>query len=224
MTKSILLSAFILFSSLFSSNLMAQLGSTSVSISGGQFFKNPISFDNTSSVSSFGGFSSGGTKQTSKFTPHIALKVERRFGKHFSLGVDFHSTTMQSERTIDNSFPNFNGTTTTTVVNIVKQKISSKLGGMALNIKGFLFTNEEADLYVGATAGFFNNNEDIETVSGNTTNSFVTDSNGSGGLLELNLGFRYFLPNNLGFYGEVGNVKIQSLNGLFGQVGVIYRF
>jgi hypothetical protein len=224
MIKSLHFSAFLLFFSLFSSNLMAQLGSTSVSISGGQFFKNPISFDNTSPASSFGGFSSGGTKQISKLTPHIALKVERRFGKYVSLGVDFHSTTMQSERTITNFFPNFNGTTTTTTTNIVQQKVSSKLGGMALNIKGFLFTNAESDIYVGATAGFFNNNEDIEIISGNTTNTFVTDSNDTNGLLELNLGFRYFLPNNLGIYGEIGNVKIQAVKGFSGQVGVIYRF
>jgi hypothetical protein len=218
MTKSIFFNAFFCLFLLFSTNLMAQLGSTSVSISGGQFFKNPITVASSNSV-----FSTGKTSQISKFAPHIALKVERKFGKYFSLGLNLHSTSEELERTIDNSFPIFNGSTTTTVTNITNQKISSKLGGIALNIKGFIFYNEEADLYIGAGVGILNSSQNVETINSTTANTII-DDNSTAGIAELNVGFRYFLANNLGFYAEIGTVKLQIVNGFAGQVGVIYRF
>jgi hypothetical protein len=219
MTKSIIFPVLFCLFSLFSTNLMAQLGNTTLSISGGQFFTNPIRVASSGSI-----FSSGKTSQTSKFTPHIAFKVERRFGKYFSLGLNIHSISEELERTIDNgSFQFFNGTTFTTVSNITNQRVSSKLGGMALNIKGFIYSNAEADLYVGAGIGILSNRENIETINTNTANAF-TDSNNTSGIAELNVGLRYFLANNLGFYAEIGTVKLQLVNGIAGQVGVIYRF
>jgi hypothetical protein len=219
MTKSIFFNAFIVVSILFSRDLSAQIGSTSFSISGGQFFKNPITVESSGSI-----FSSGKTAQTSRFTPHIAFKVERRLGKYFSLGLNIHSTSEQLERTIDNgSFSFFNGTTLVNVPNITNQRVSSKLGGMALNLKGFIVSNEAADFYVGAAVGILNNNENIETINTNAANT-ITDNTGTSGIAELNVGLRYFLANNLGIYGEVGTVKLQIVNGIAGQVGVIYRF
>jgi hypothetical protein len=219
MAKSNFFNAFIAVSLLLSTNLMAQGDKTTVSISGGQFFKNPISASSANTI-----FSSGSTKQTSKFTTHIALKAERRLGKYVSIGLNLHATSAQTDRTIDNgSFPIFNGTTTTTVTNITNQKISSKMGGMAFNLKVFFYTNEEFEAYIGTAAGLLNYNENIETVNINAANT-QQSNNDLGGLLELGIGGRYFLANNLGVYAEISTVKIGIVSGGVGQVGIIYRF
>ena len=207
---------------LFSSNLMAQGNKTSVSISTGRFFKNPIS---GSSSSSF--LSSGSTAQTSKFTPHIALRVERRLLRSISIGLTFNSISAQSDRTINNgSFQIFTGTTFTTVNNETKALVSSKMNGMSFNLKVFLHSSEDFEVYINGGLGILRNREDIVIVNstGNGRTNVILNPIDAAGLMELGLGMRYFLANNLGIYGEIGTSKIHITSGAIGQLGVIYRF
>ena len=207
---------------LFSSNLMAQGNKTSVSISTGRFFKNPIS---GSSSSSF--LNSGNTSQTSKFTPHIALRVERRLLKSISIGLTFNSISAQSDRTINNgSFQIFTGTTFTTVNNETNARVSSKMDGMSFNLKVFLHSSEDFEVYINGGLGVLRNRENIlilnSTTGGRANSGSAFDD--TAGLMELGLGMRYFLANNLGIYGEIGTSKIHITSGAIGQLGVIYRF
>jgi hypothetical protein len=218
--------AFALLIFLFSSQLLAQEANvnTSVSISGGQFFQNPISGSVSNSL-----LSSSTTKQTSKFTPHIALKIEQRLFKYFSIGLSLHSFSAISERTIENNgFLNFtsSGLPQTQPQPPTLQKVKSGFGGVSFNVKGFFYANPQYDVYAGASVGVLQNNEDIKTLNpsaalGIPAFQSLTETTG---LLDINIGMRYFMANNLGIYGEIGSSKIHIISGITGQVGAIYRF
>ncbi len=222
MRNTIFFNVLIFTALLFSSNLMAQGNKTTVSISSGQFFKNPIS---GSSSSSFLG--SGSISQTSKFTPHIALRVERRLLKTISIGLTFNSMSAQSDRKINNgSFQIFTGNSFTTVNNETNERVNSKMSGMSFNLKVFLHSSEDFEVYINGGLGVLQNNENIVILNstGNGFSNGLSNPTDVVGLLELGLGMRYFLANNLGIYGEIGTAKIQFISGAVGQLGVIYRF
>jgi hypothetical protein len=221
MRNTIFFNVLIFIGLLFSSNLMAQGNKTTVSISSGQFFKNPISGSSSSVLGS------GSTTQTSKFTPHIALRVERRLLKTISIGLTFNSMSAESDRTINNgSFQIFTGTTFTTVNNETNERVSSKMNGMSFNLKVFLHSSEDFEVYINGGLGVLSNKENIVIVNstGNGRTNVISNPTDAVGLMELGLGMRYFLANNLGVYGEINTAKIQITSGGVGQLGVIYRF
>jgi hypothetical protein len=215
---------FALLICLFSTQSLAQQTNvnTSVSISGGQFFQNPIAGSVSNSL-----FSSSTTKQNSKFTPHIALKIEQRLFKYFSIGLSLHSFSAISERTIENNgFLNFTSSGLPQTQPPTLQKVTSRFGGVSFNVKGFFYANDEYDVYAGASLGVLQNSEDINTFNpsaalGIPAFQSLTETTG---LLDINIGMRYFMANNLGIYGEIGSSKIHIISGITGQVGAIYRF
>jgi hypothetical protein len=219
-------SIFLIFATiglLLSSDSMAQSHNTTISISGGQFFNNPVSGSSPNN-----NFSSSSTEQTARFTPQIALKVEQRLFKHLSIGLILHATSAKIERTITTTTQVFNfPNPQTTVKSELIQQISSKMSGASLNFKGFFVANPEVDAYVGLSIGGMTNNETIESATNVNPNPnvFVTqDNNAFLSLFDFNVGMRYFLPNNLGVFAEIGSTSFTILKGATGQFGVIYSF
>jgi hypothetical protein len=207
---------------LLSSNLMAQGHNTTICISGGQFFNNPVS---GSSPSNSFSSSNNSTDNTARFTPQIALKVEQRLFKHISVGLILHSTSAKIERTITTTTTVFNFPNTQTVKSELVQQISSKMSGASLNFKGFFVANPQIDAYVGLSIGGMTNKETIESVSNPNPNVFFNQDNSAFlSLFDFNIGMRYFLPNNLGVFAEIGSTSFTIVKGATGQFGVIYSF
>jgi hypothetical protein len=205
---------------LLSNQVVAQKHNTTISISGGQFFQNPVS-GSSPTVS----FSSSTTQQIAKFAPQIALKVEQKLFKHLSIGLILHSTSAQVERTITTTTTVFNFPNTQTVKSELVQQISAKMSGASLNFKGFFVANPEVDAYVGLSIGGMTNDETIESVSNTGPNTFFnTENNAFLSVFDFNIGMRYFLPNNLGVFAEIGSTSFTILKGTTGQFGVIYSF
>jgi hypothetical protein len=206
---------------LLSNQVVAQKHNTTISISGGQFFQNPVSGSSPTSL-----FSSSTTDQIAKFTPQIALKVEQKLFKHLSIGLILHSTSAQLERTITTTTQVFNfPNPPTNVKSELVQQISTKMSGASLNFKGFFVANPEVDAYVGLSIGGMTNDETIESVSNTSPNTFFnTENNAFLSVFDFNIGMRYFLPNNLGVFAEIGSTSFTILKGTTGQFGVIYSF
>jgi hypothetical protein len=206
---------------LFSSHLMAQKRTT-VSISGGQFLKNPAT--NTVSGSLF---SNSETQQTSLFAPQITFRVEYRVLKQLSVGLGYHSISSVGERTTTNrDFFIFNGGTPNAPV-ITKQKVNSKMGGISLDLKGFLYATPTVDIYADLAFGLLANNESTELINSTGPTSqafFFNSSNPLVNMFNFNLGVRYFAAADLAIFGEIGTARVGINSGALGQIGAIFRF
>jgi hypothetical protein len=207
---------------LFSSHLMAQKRTT-VSISGGQFLKNPAT--NTVSGSLF---SNSETEQTSLFAPQITFRIEYRVLKQLSVGLGYHSISSVGERTTTNrDFFIFNNGGTPNPPIITKQKVNSKMGGISLDLKGFLYATPMVDIYADLAVGLLANDESTELINttGNANNAFsFNSSNPLVNMFNFNLGMRYFAAADLAIFGEIGTARVGINSGALAQIGAIFRF
>ncbi len=218
------ISLILIFVAVLFTSATAQSHNTTVSISGGQFFNNPIS----SEIDNSNSFNFGAPQkisQITKFSPQIAFKVEQKLFKHLSVGLILHSTSSQAEKKIITSTVVFTFPTQTTVISEAVQSISSTLSGASLNFKAFFVANPEVDAYIGLSLGGLGNHETVTTLSNTNPNTFLPQNNGSFlSYYDFNIGMRYFLPNNLGVFAEIGTASYTILSGTMGQVGVVYSF
>jgi hypothetical protein len=218
MRNTIILNTLIIFMCLISTNLMAQLGKTTLSLGGGQFFKKTIS-EKPEPIVNFGGISV--TQTTTTFTPHLALTLERRISKSLSIGGGFHYVKAQSTSISTNTFAGGAAFTS-------QQDIQSTMGGVSFTPKLFFYSDSDFDVYAGVGLGFLmtSTTRSVGNVVGGINQINITESNSGQirGLLDINVGGRYFLTENLGFYGEVGFLSIYLRKSTAGQAGIIYRF
>jgi hypothetical protein len=218
MRNTIILNTLILTLCLCSSNLTAQFGKTSLSLGGGQFFKKTIS-EKTSPNVNFGGITT--TQTTTTFMPHFALILERRISNSLSIGGGFNYLTAQST---DISTSSFAGGATTTF----QQDSKFKMGGVSINPKLFFYSDDDFDVYAGAGLGLlmsYASRSARNIVGGiNQVNFAGSDGGDLKTLLDINIGGRCFLTENLGFYGEVGYVALYLRKAVVGKAGVFYRF
>jgi hypothetical protein len=217
MRNTIILSTLILIMCLCASNLMAQLGKTTLSLGGGQFLEKTI-LENEGPINNFGG--STVSQKTTTFTPHFALTWERRIHKSLSIGGGFHYLTAQSNML---STLTFAGGATTNF----QQDTEAKMGGLSFNPKLFFYSDSDFDVYAGATLAFLMTSE--SRTSGSIIGSinqvnFTEQYQRFRTLLDINIGGRCFFTENLGFYGEVSYVSLYLRKAMAGQAGVIYRF
>jgi hypothetical protein len=221
MRNSIIIIAFAFIAIFTTTNVAAQNGKTSVSVSTGQFFQSSLT--GTSSTSFF---STSTTQRTSQFTPMLSVKLERQLGKYFSIGLNYNKLSASTQETTNTSgffliFP-INSTTT-------QQNIDSKMSGFALNLKGIVYSNDLFQAYVGTAFGGLAVTETIDktVVKGNNTVEQIQNDaieHNVTTLVELNVGARVFVSKNVGFYGEIGTTNVYGLGGASGQVGVLCRF
>jgi hypothetical protein len=217
MRNTVILNTLILTMCLYSSNLTAQLGKTTLSLGRGQFFKKN-SLENDGPNNNFGGSSVDQT--TTTFTPHFALIWERRINTSLSIGGGFHYLTAQSNKISNLTFAG--GATTN-----FQQATEAKMGGLSFNPKLFFYSDSDFDVYAGATLAFLMTTESVSsgsTVNGINQVNFTEQNQRFKNLLEMHIGGRCFFTENLGFYGEVGYVSLYLRKGIAGQAGIIYRF
>jgi hypothetical protein len=222
MRNTSILNTLILTICLFSSDLMAQLGKTTLSLGGGQFLKKTLS-EKTSPIVSFGGRAV--TQTTTTFTPHFALILERRIQKTLSIGGGFHYLTAQSASVTTNT-PIGGGGSGTPFIS--QEDIQSTMGGISFTPKLFFYSDSDFDVYAGLGLGFLmsSTTRSVSNVIGGINQVNIIES-GNGqirGLLDVNIGGRCFFTENLGFYGEVGFVSLYLRKAMAGQAGIIYRF
>jgi hypothetical protein len=220
MRNSFIITAFAVILLCVSTNLVAQNDRTSVSIGSGQFFNSSIS---TTSKSSF--FVTSTTQQTSQFTPTLSLKLERRLLKNSSIGLTYNSLSVKSQRTTNSGALRllFLLPATTT-----HETLESKISGVSVNLKRFLYTDASFQAYIGASVGVLKNKELI-TKTGTTTSTIpeqTTQSvqNNVTVSADITIGARYFVAPNVGVYGEISRTSVYGMGGMSGQAGVICRF
>jgi hypothetical protein len=192
------------------------MGKTNLSLGGAQFFKKTFS-EKTEPNVNFGGISS--TQTTTTFKPHIALTWERRVNTSLSIGIGFHYLTAQ--------YTNINTNTFAGGASLISQQdVQAKIGGISFNSKLFFYTDSDFDLYFGGVLGLLVASEN--SVFSNGTGSSQINGTGSdgqiNGLLDINIGGRCLLTENLGLYAEVGYVSVYSRKAMAGQAGVIFWF
>jgi hypothetical protein len=140
-------------------SLVAQNYKTSVSVGMGQFFNNKIS-----GSYSFTLFTASHTQQTSQFTPIVAVKLERRFWKYMSVGLDYNYLTAKSERATQTSGFLFSTLTTS------QEKLDATISGISVNLKGFVYSNTTFDAYIGTNLGLLTATESIDKLLINADN------------------------------------------------------
>jgi hypothetical protein len=199
-------------------DVAAQSNKTSVSVGIGQFFNNKIS-----GSYSFTFLKTSSTQQTSQFTPVFAIKLEKRFWKNVSLGLEYNSLTAKSERANQISGAPFVATTS-------QEKVDTKISGISANLKYFVYSNTALDAYIGTNLGFLNATENVDKIL-TIVNSNPLEQQSSQftqrtitALLKANLGVRYFVTKKWNIYGEIGATRVYHLDGAAFQGGVIYRF
>jgi hypothetical protein len=220
MRNTIIFNTLIILTCLFSTDLMAQLGKTTLSLAGGDFFKKSIT-NKTEANNSFGRTPSSQTTTTTTFDPRIVLTLERRLSKSFSIGGAFHYVTAQSTSISTNTFG-------AGVTSISQQNSQAKIGGLSLNPKLFFYSDADFDIYAGAALGFMiaSTTQTVSNVVGGVNQAIFSGSNGSEFriLSEINIGGRCFFTENIGIYGEVGFLSLYLGKAAAGQAGIIYRF
>jgi hypothetical protein len=209
------------FASFFNATgLVAQNNKTSVSIGQGKFFNPTIS-----GTSKFSFIVSSTTEKTTQFSPVTTLKLERRFLKHFSFGLNYNTLSAQSERvTNTGAFLLFFAPPT-----VSTEKISSKISGISGNLKGFVYNDKVFQVYVQTGLGLLKNTETIDEVLANANNLDEQKisqrvENNIAMMAEINVGVRIFIISNVGIYGEIGRTSISGMGGTSSQLGVICRF
>jgi hypothetical protein len=218
MRNTIILNTLIILMCLNSTDLMAQLGKTTLSFGGGQFFKKTLS-EKTSPNVNFGGSSI--TQTTTTFTPHIALIFERRLSQSVSIGGGFHYVTAQSTNISTNTFAGGAALTS-------QQGLQAKMGGISFNPKLFFYSDSDFDVYAGLGLGLLiaSTTQSFSNVVGGINQvNFIGSSRGElKTLLDINIGGRCFITENLGFYGEFGFISLYLRKATAGQAGIIYHF
>jgi hypothetical protein len=218
MRKSFIIIVFAFTAIFTTTNVVAQNGKTSVSIGQGQFFNSTISERYSETF-----LTTTNVQQTTEFTPILAIKLERRVLKHFSIGLNYNTLSARSERTTESSgFLFWSGTKS-------HEKIDAKISGGSVDIKGFVYSNTAFQAYIGTNVGLLSTTESIDKQLINADNiveqkfSQTTESSTTA-LLGINLGARYFVTPNVGLYGEIGATSVYGLGGTSFQGGVICRF
>jgi hypothetical protein len=217
MRKIFILIAFMFLTSYTTINVVAQNNTRFVSIGVGQFFNSTLS-----GSYSFTFLNTSKTQKTSQFTPIFALAFEKRFFKHLSIGAEYNRLTAKSVRTNQTSGLLQLSTQST-------EKVDATLSGIALNLKGFVYSNAAFDAYITAKLGILNVAENVDKTfisSDNPTQSIITQETPQSltVLLTANVGARYFITKNVGIYGEIGATYLYRLSGAAFQGGVIYSF
>jgi Outer membrane protein beta-barrel domain len=222
MRNSIIIIALAFIAIFTTTNVVAQNGKTSVSIGAGQFFNNELS---TTSTASFFGTST--TRQTSRFSPMASVKVERRLGKYFSIGLDYSKLSASTEEVTNSS--GFSFLFSSVGPSTKTDKIESKISGTTLNLKGVAYSDSSFHAYIGLGFGGLKTVNDINstTIGDNSSRENFSErktENSVTVLAELNVGLRYFVTKNVGLYGELGLTTVNGVSGAAGQVGAICRF
>ncbi|MDZ7878018.1 MAG: hypothetical protein U5L45_10120 [Saprospiraceae bacterium] len=217
MRNPIIRNAFLIIICFFSNKVLAQSHKTTLSLGRGQFFRK-VFFEKTDPTT-FGGNTS--SEATTVFTPHIALRLERRSSR-FSIGGGIDYLTSQSTK-VNTQF--FVGSTSPTQN---QEDNDVKMRGISVNSKMFFYSDSDFDVYGGLGFGLLltTTTRSFSSLVGGTRQITNTHSGSSdlNYLFQMNIGGRCFFTENIGVYGEVGYVALDSIQGIAGQAGIIYLF
>ena len=153
----------------------------------------------------------------------VSIKAEHQLGKHFSIGLGYSKLTASTEQNrTSTGFLFFTSTET-------NEKIESEISGLSLDMKVIVYSNDALQAYVGTALGILKSINDIDKTVINRENRAApitsrTTENSVTGLTQLNVGTRYFVTKDVGFYGEIGLTAVNGVKGASGQAGVICRF
>jgi hypothetical protein len=218
MRKSFIIIVFAFIAIFSTTNVVAQKNGLSVSVGAGQFFDNTLSSSYSTNF-----ISTTATQQTSQFTPMVAVKLEGRVSKRFSLGLNYNTLTAQSEfNNQSNGFLFWSG------VNSI-EKVDAKFSGFSGSIKGFVYVKPTFEAYIGTSVGILSTTEskEIQVAGNNPTDApriRFESTKDITALLEASVGMRYFVNKNVGIYAEIGATRVYAVAGKSFQGGVIYRF